>query len=121
MDCHCIGVLAHQGGKVILKTEEVLSSRSINTQKQDLEKKTYKKKVQDGLTLSSHGFSTDAQKYSYLGLSSIFWVTIILISRTAQKILKFNIFSSEFPVTGKIARSDDFSDFDMPPKLQKMR
>ena len=50
MDCHCFGVLAQQDGKVVLKTEEVLSSRSINTQKRDLEKKTYKKKVQDGLT-----------------------------------------------------------------------
>ena len=36
LDCHCIGVLLQKNDKVYLSPEEVLSSRSIHTQKRDL-------------------------------------------------------------------------------------
>ena len=60
---------------------EILSTRSIHTQKYDLEKKTFKKKVTEKLSLAEHGFATDPQQYSYLGLGSILWVTIMLLGR----------------------------------------
>ena len=81
MDCHCIGVLRQKKKKFFLLPEEVLSTRSIHTQKRDLKKKTFVKKINESVSLAKHGFATDKQQYTYLSLGSIFWITIMLIGR----------------------------------------
>ena len=76
MDCKCFGSLRKVGDKVILFTEEILSTRSIHTQKEDIKPlKTWKEKT----SLAEHGFATNKQQYSYLGLGSLFWITIMII------------------------------------------
>lgn len=70
--------------KVYLFTEEILSSRSIRTQKKDLQKKTWKKKVTEELTLAEHGFATDRQRNRYLTIGSLFWITVMLIGTTSR-------------------------------------
>ena len=64
-------------------TQKVLTTRSINTQKADIEKaknrKTWKKKVTEKASLAKHGFGTDKQQNMYLGLGSLFWITVMLI------------------------------------------
>ena len=76
LDCQCFGVLRKVGDQVILFTEEVLSTRSIHTQEADLKKeKTWKEKM----SLEEHGFATNKQKYTYVGLGSLFWITVMII------------------------------------------
>ena len=91
MDCQCFGILKHKDGKVYLFTEEILSTRSIHTQKYDLQKKTFKKKVTEKLSLAEHGFATDAQQYSYLGLGSLLWISIMLIGKPFFFLSKNNL------------------------------
>ena len=63
--------------------EEVLNTRSIHTQENDVRKlknkKTWKKKVTAKMGLAKHGNTTNTQKYSYLTLGTVFWFTVILI------------------------------------------
>lgn len=80
LDCHCIGVLQRKEKKVYLFPEEVLSSRSIHTQKHDLKSKTQRKKTRQLLKLTKHGFATNQQKTWYVGIGSLFWITVMLIS-----------------------------------------
>ena len=72
------------GDKVFLFTEEVLASRSINTQKADLKKQKFKKKITGRLSLASHGFATTRQKIANVTLGSLFWLTIVIIGKTHQ-------------------------------------
>lgn len=122
MDCNCIGSLKQKDGKVYLFTEEVSSTRSIYTKKQDFKKATMKTVIRDKITLAKHGFATDIQKRTYLTLGSIFWLTIMLIGRVSLEI--FNLLSLGFSglrVFIKISRCDNFFDDDMSSELQKMR
>ena len=78
LDCQCFGTLRKVGDKVYLFTEEVLLTRSIHTQKEDIKPlKTWKQKV----SLAEHGNATNKQQYSYLGLGSLFWITVMLIGK----------------------------------------
>ena len=122
MDCNCIGSLKQKDGKVYLFTEEVSSTRSIYTKKQDFKKATMKTVIRDKITLAKHGFATDIQKRTYLTLGSIFWLTIMLIGRVSLEI--FNLLSLGFSglrVFIKISRCDNFFDDDMSSELQKVR
>ena len=98
--------------------EEVLNTRSIYTQENDIrklkKKKTWKKKVTAKTSLAKHGNATDPQLYSYLSLGTLFWGTIMLIGNL-NITFKFKNFTktSEFAFSGEITRRDDFSDFNL--------
>ena len=79
-DCDCIGFLRQKGKEVYLLPDEILTIRSIRTQKEDLEKeKTWKKKMTAKMSLAKHGNATDPQQYTYLSLGTLFWITIMVI------------------------------------------
>ena len=81
LDCHCIGVLRKKGRKTFLLPDEVLSTRSINTQERDLKHPKYIKKVTSKMRLSKHGFGATLQFGNYLFLGSTLWITVMVIGR----------------------------------------
>ena len=98
MDCYCIGTLNQKKGKVFLVADEVLSTRSIHTQQQDLQRKpTWKKKITAKMSLAKHGSATDKQQYAYLILGSVFWITVMLIGRPLFDLIMAKFMASEFP------------------------
>ena len=91
------------GRKVVLSPEEVLSSRSIHTQKADLNKKrSFKRRASGVVSISEHGFATDRQRKSYAVLGSLFWITIMLIGRLKLYQLLLTFLLSEFHLAGEI-------------------
>ena len=103
--------------------EEVLNTRSIYTQENDIrklkKKKTWKKKVTAKMGLAKHGNTTNSQKYSYLTLGTVFWLTVMIIG--TSRIIYISNFESKLRLLGEIARCNDISDVELSSKLQEMR
>ena len=95
LECQCIGRLRVSGDKILLFPEKVLNTRSMTTQKDDLQKpRTYIQSALEKLRMSkqyeigtycffhfSSGNATSSQFGSYMILGVLFWGLIILSSK----------------------------------------